>query len=111
MNHQQFALTNAATVDITAGIFCRGVTLEEDGSAPPAGIVLYFPEDGFTLGYEYTSAQQPVGLGTMNPNGGSGLGPIIGVPADGPNPSAPATVYCKAKSIGATSKLNVTEYD
>jgi hypothetical protein len=108
------AVTSGGFTAISATTFSRYVEIEEDGSGPPAGIVVEMPAvaaasagggiipDGnpFTL----TPGEQPLRFG----NPGGGAGPLVGNPGGGPY-SIPATVYCFVKSVGATSKIQVRE--
>lgn len=108
------AVTSGAFTAITAAAFARFVEIQEDGAAPPGGIVVEMPAvaaasagggiipDGkpFTL----LPAQQPLRIG----NPGGGAGPLVGQPGGGPY-SIPATVYCFIKSVGATSTIQVQE--
>jgi hypothetical protein len=104
----KYALTSGANVAILATAYARKVKIQEDQSGPPAGIVLTWPDGSVAA---YTVAEQPVIL----ENAGGGAGPLLGVPASQPAVQSyvgcgiNATQYCQAKSVGATSVLQVTE--
>lgn len=107
-------VTSGAFTAIPASAFARYVEIEEDGSGPPAGIIVEMPvraaasagggwiPDGNP--FELTTAMQPLRIG--NPGGGSG--PLVGQPGGGPY-SIPPTIYCYVKSVGATSAIQVRE--
>lgn len=96
------AVTNAGFTPIVAKAFARYVEIQEDGSAPPAGIIVLWPNGNTT---QYPVAEQPIKIG--NPGGGSG--PLLGSPFNFGGHNEPATVYCSVKSVGATSKIQVSE--
>jgi len=106
------AVTSGAYTAINASTFARYVEIEEDGSGPPAGILVEMPVPDGKGGwlpngnpFELTAAQQPLRIG----NPGGGAGPFVGAPAGGSSPNAIATTYCFIKSVGATSKIQVRE--
>lgn len=108
------AVTSGAFTAITAAAFARFVEIQEDGSGPPAGMIVEMPVraaavdgGGWTPDgnpFELAPSQQPFRIG--NPGGGSG--PLVGQPGGGPY-SIPATIYCYVKSVGATSAIQVQE--
>lgn len=96
------AVTSAAFTPITAKAFSRYTEIQEDGSGPPAGIIVKWPNGNVV---EYLATQQPIRIG----NPGGGAGPFVGVPEGGSSPNATATVYCSIKAVGATSSIQVSE--
>ena len=108
------AVTSGAYTPITASTFARYVEIEEDGSGPPAGILVEMPVDAAASAgggkipdgnpFELTTAMQPLRIG----NPGGGAGPFVGSPADSAR-GALASIYCYIKSVGATSKIQVRE--
>lgn len=104
----KYALTSGANVNIPATTFARKVKIQEDESGTPGGIVLTWPDGSVSA---YTVAEQPV----IIENPGGGAGPLLGAPALTPANQSyvgcgiNATNYCSAKSVGATSVLQVTE--
>ena len=96
------AVTSGGFTQITAKAFSRYTEIQEDGSGPPAGIIVLWPNGNTT---QYTVSQQPIRIG----NPGGGAGPFVGVPPGGTSPNATATLYCSIKSVGASSKIQVSE--
>ena len=99
------ALTSGAYANVNATIFSRGYSLQEDDSVTAGGIIVKWPNGTVD---EYSAAHQPVNVGMT---GGTGVGPLTGVPAGGMTPTATATQYCQVKSVSATSTLRLTEYN
>lgn len=96
------AVTSGAFTPITAKAFSRYTEIQEDGSGPPGGIIVLWPNGNTT---QYAVTEQPIRIG----NPGGGAGPFVGTPANFAGHSEPATLYCSIKSVGATSKIQVSE--
>lgn len=100
------AVTNAAQVDLVAKVFSSYVEIAEDGSGSLAGLKVTWPNGSVS---EYTPAQQPIIIGSKDH---IGRGPHVGSPANynGATFAAPATVYCQVESMGADTKVRVSEW-
>ena len=100
------AVTNAAQVNLIAKVFASYVEIAEDGSGSAAGLKVTWPNGNVS---EYTPAMQPVTIGSKEH---IGRGPIVGSPANynGATAAAPATVYCQVESLGADTKVRVSEW-
>lgn len=97
--------TGGAGVQITAKTFARGVTIQEDGSGAAAGLAVTWPSGNTD---NYTPSQQPITIGNVT---GGGPGPLFGAPANSSNDTNSATLYCTIVSMGAATKVLVTEYN
>lgn len=95
------AVTSAAQVPLTAKAFARYVEIAEDGSGSAAGLKVTWPNGNVS---EYTPAMQPIKIGTQD-----GSGPLVGTPANYNGPNTPATQYCTVESLGADTKVRISE--
>jgi len=97
-------VTSAAQVNLIAKAFSSYVEIAEDGSGSAAGLKVTWPNGSVS---EYPPAQQPITIGDKTH---IGRGPIEGVPANYNNGGGAATVYCQVESMGADTKVRVSEW-
>jgi hypothetical protein len=97
-------VTSGANVALTAKIFASYVEIAEDGSGAAAGLVVTFPNGSVV---NYTPAMQPIKIGDTTH---IGRGPFIGVPANYNGGGGAATPYCQVKSMGADTKVRISEW-
>ncbi len=97
------AVTNAVQVPLVAAIFASYVEIAEDGSGSAAGLKITWPNGHVS---EYTPAMQPVKIGSEDH---IGRGPFVGVPVY-QVPVNTATQYCTVESMGADTKVRVSEW-
>lgn len=99
-------VTSGANVALTAKIFASYVEIAEDGSGAAAGLVVTWPNGSVV---NYTPAMQPITIGDKTH---IGRGPLVGVPANysGTINAVPATPYCQVKSLGADTKVRISEW-
>ena len=100
------AVTSAAQVSLVAKIFASYVEIAEDGTGSAAGLKVTWPNGNVS---EYPPSQQPITIGNKEH---IGRGPLVGSPAtyNGATAAAPATVYCQVESMGADTKVRVSEW-
>ena len=99
-------VTSGANVAIKAAIFASYVEIAEDGAGAAAGLVVTWPNGSVST---YPPAQQPITIGSKEH---IGRGPLVGSPANynGATFAAPVTTYCQVESLGATTKVRVSEW-
>ena len=95
------AVTSGTPVALTAHTFARYVEITEDGSGSAAGLAVTWPNGSVS---EYTPAMQPIKIGTID-----GSGPLVGVPANYSGATNAATQYCTVESMGADTKVRISE--
>lgn len=95
------AVTSSVQVALTAKAFARYVEIAEDGSGSAAGLKVTWPNGSVA---EYTPAMQPIKIGKDN-----GTGPFVGVPANYNGLNGAATQYCTVESMGADTKVRISE--
>lgn len=100
------AVTSGAQVNLVAKIFASYVEIAEDATGSAAGLKVTWPNGSVS---EYAPSAQPVKIGSENH---IGRGPLVGSPANynGAAAAAPATVYCQVESLGADTKVRVSEW-
>lgn len=100
-------VTSGAQVNLVAKIFASYAEVSEDTSGAAAGLKITWPNGNVS---EYTPAMQPVVLAGDKDH--IGRGPLVGSPANynGSTFAAPATVYCQVESVGADTKVRVSEW-
>lgn len=106
--------TGGALVSLSATLWARKVVIMEDpinGSA--AGIVYTLPDDNFVAQHKL-QAGEVLTLGDSVAQG-NGKGPVVGRPAQVDSGSltgtSVATVYAKLVSIGAATRVRMTEVE
>lgn len=95
------AVTSLVQVPLTAKAFARYVEITEDGSGSAAGLKVTWPNGSVV---NYTPAMQPIKIGTQD-----GCGPFVGVPANYNGANGAATQYCTVESMGADTKVRISE--
>jgi hypothetical protein len=105
----------AAPLAIVATQPTRGVEIVEDDGSANQGLVLFFPDDNFTQGYDVSTAHQPIILGNIVARG-RGMGSILGYPLQmdrgGTVELRAADILFKATSGSATpTNIHVREHD
>lgn len=100
------SVTSAVQVNLTAKIFASYVEIAEDGSGSAAGLKITWPNGNVS---EYTPSQQPITIGDKTH---IGRGPLVGTPANynGATYAAPATLYAQVESLGADTKVRISEW-
>lgn len=104
------ALTAGTYTAIPALQFARLVELQEDDSVPSVGLLLKFPEDGYTAVFAYKQEAQPVILG-QKVGQKENRGAFVGEPVQTGLNARAADVYVMASCISGTTQLRVTEED
>lgn len=108
-------VTSGADVNIVATMIARGWQIEEAADGAAAGLQISWP-DGTVC--QYVVGDEPLSAGNIT---GFGGGPIVGVPLGATQPAtpmpggvtapaSPATIYCKVRSLGATTKVRCVEF-
>lgn len=102
-------VTSAADTNIVATTFARGFQIEESQDGVGAGLQITWP-DGTVC--KYANGDEPISAGNLT---GGGSGPLLGAPAQAsnfPGGIGPAAMlYCKVRSLGATTIVRVTEFN
>ena len=98
------AVTSLAQVAMSAAIFASYAEIAEDGSGAAAGLKVTWPNGSVD---NYPPAQQPITIGSKEH---IGRGPMVGVPANYNGGGGAATQYCTVESMGADTKVRVSEW-
>lgn len=109
--------SGGAFTPILASIACRQMTVIEDESVAPQGLIYQGYEDNFAANRQVGPSTEPLIFGNAVAQGG-GVGPIIGFPAQNAANGTTAfnyiaaTTILKVKSATVTATtIRVTEYD
>lgn len=97
-------VTNGAQVNMSAATFASYVEIAEDASVAGAGLQVTWPNGSVSA---YSPSMQPICLGSKEH---IGRGPHVGVPANYNGGGGAATLYCQVESLGASTKVRVSEW-
>ena len=98
------AVSSTPQVSLRAATFTSYVEIAEDGFVALAGLKVTWPNGSVD---NYTPAQQPITIGSKEH---IGRGPMVGVPANYNGGGGAATQYCTVESMGADTKVRVSEW-
>jgi hypothetical protein len=104
----------SAPVSVVSTMMSRRVIIQEDDSVPNQGLIVFFPQDNFTQGYQYAAGHEPIILGDIVANM-KGKGSVLGNPIQKDVSQTvtlrAADIYAKVTSATATvTKIRVQEY-